>query len=499
MAYDSCGGPASVSAYPVGGRHRAVSPERVLAPDDLTRTLLAVTARALLPDGAADADRLPEPDPPAPGPGLPAPDPGRRPDVAGRGHVRPQLRGRPGVRSGVDPHAAGDIDAESVASWYVGHYPPRGRSPYPAVVIGSPHGAATHLAAAMGAPWLPSGFEFAVNWPEGSAAEPARALRHGVAVARRLISANPEIAVRQVHDPVLWGAAAGTTVRLFARWRRVPAAYREFLRTRLASGGTVLLVRDARAWPVFDLGAGMSYQLGSPAAGLEPEDYLCAGPDLRQALRLAGADPGRWYPPAATLPVEGFAEQGPEQGYEEDLRSLATAGGWQLSGVLYPRPATLSIPVAELIRGWLAASGRADDRLAVECGRLLDPAQTLRSGLVPYWCESSLRSEIADAEWWLAGSRRFRTIDVLVEPPGRPSSTVAPIPQWRAISWFATVRGTVDRTGLRCYPYGSLSARHAAVVLSGHPDDPPGLPRLGTDLAVRGLAEAGRRLGLLAY
>src|SRR5690349_10303712 len=41
-----------------------------------------------------------------------------------------------------------EIDAEAVAAWVVSHYPD---SSYPAVVLGSPHGAAVHLAVACGA------------------------------------------------------------------------------------------------------------------------------------------------------------------------------------------------------------------------------------------------------------------------------------------------------------------------------------------------------------
>ena len=47
------------------------------------------------------------------------------------------------------------IDAEQVAEWMVSLYPVR---KYPAVAIGSANGAATHLWAAMGIPWLPQTF-----------------------------------------------------------------------------------------------------------------------------------------------------------------------------------------------------------------------------------------------------------------------------------------------------------------------------------------------------
>ena len=47
------------------------------------------------------------------------------------------------------------VEAEHVAEWMVRCYPQRR---YPAVAIGSANGAATHLWAAMGIPWLPQTF-----------------------------------------------------------------------------------------------------------------------------------------------------------------------------------------------------------------------------------------------------------------------------------------------------------------------------------------------------
>ena len=70
------------------------------------------------------------------------------------GHDCRDLDNGPGRRQnaadGVDA-----VDAEAVAEWSVGQYED---SAYPAVVLGSPHGAAVHLAVAIGAPWLPTSF-----------------------------------------------------------------------------------------------------------------------------------------------------------------------------------------------------------------------------------------------------------------------------------------------------------------------------------------------------
>jgi hypothetical protein len=475
-------------SFPAEYRDRpgaALTADRVVARDSLGRVMLAVAAQALGGYGGQDLDRLPDP-----------PDPGGAPSAAfedALAHVA--------AHRAVPWEATGEIDAETVAAWTIAQYArPAGQrstaaSAYPAAVLGSPHGSAVHLAAALGAPWLPTGFDLAVTWPDGTVDDPDAALRHGMAAADRLRTANPGIAVRQVYDPVLRGRTAGTTVALVARWRHVPRAYQRFLSARLAPGAPLLLVFDARPWPVFDLGGGLTFQLGSPVAGLEPEDYLRPGPDLGQALRLAGGESRRWRAPRIA-PGDGLAEHGAEPDLVGELRRVASAAGRSLHQVRYGRPSALSVAVAEVIRDWLGEAGGDGGRLLVECGRLLDPGRVRRCGLVPYWCEAALRGEVSDAEWWLAGSRRFDSVDVLVEPPGRPSSVIAPIPQWRALAWFGQHRGSVDRTALRSYPYGVLPTRHAARVLGGLYRDASPVAPLPPLSALTGLAAVGRTLGL---
>lgn len=506
MAFDNVSNPVPV-AGPVPGRGPALVPDAAVTQDSLGRLLLTVTARALGGAEGTSLDTLP---------GLSRA--GGSTSISAE-----QTRAEVCTRRALAAEAVEQVDGQDIAAWIVAQYGAAPLStPYPAVVIGSPHGSAAHLAATLGAPWLPSGFECSVRWPDGAVEEVGGALHHGSSVADRILAGNPDLAIRQVHDPVLRGRVAGTTVALFARWRRVPEAYRALIERRLAPGAPILLVSDDREWPALDLGGGRSFQLGCPLTGLEPEDYICPGPDLRQAVRLAGGDPYRWIPPAACLTF-GPGEHSVDPEFEADLRTLAGAssgpgpdpgpeldpgpgpgsGGWRVERVGYPQPAALSGAVAEFVRDWLAETGRDDGRLVVECGRLLDPAPVLRAGMVPYWCEGSLRTELTEAEWWLAGSRRFHSVDVLVEPPGRPSSVIAPVPQWRAVAWFGSRHGAVDRSGLRGYPYGALPTRHASVVLGGRSGEPPEGPveplsghvaRLSGPHAPAPSADAARRL-----
>ena len=57
-----------------------------------------------------------------------------------------------GYFEAVAPDQLERVSEEETARWVVAQFPARR---YPAVLVGSSNGALTHLAAALGAPWLP--------------------------------------------------------------------------------------------------------------------------------------------------------------------------------------------------------------------------------------------------------------------------------------------------------------------------------------------------------
>lgn len=345
---------------------------------------------------------------------------GQRFGLAGPGH--PEVSGA----------AEGDlVDAERVARAVVDHYPGTG---YPAVVLGSAHGSAAHLAVALGAPWLPAAFDVSV-------AGAASGWMQGAAAAARIVSGNPQVTVRQVDTPgIAGGTGAGRPVTLFVRWRDLPSAYARFLDSRLRPGGAVLLARDSGAWAS-----------GHSAQAINPE-------------------------------------------FVEGIRQWAAGRDHPLYRVMFSRPDVLSAAVADLYRRWLRAAGKTGGRLVVECGRLLDPWQVIRTGMVPYWLAAPSRYAVGELHWWLAGSQPFTQIDVLVEPPGAPRDDLAGVElasptDFVAAAGFARIRGSVDARCVREYPHGQVPAWRASEVLRRLPYDLPVPPRLGVPEAVAMLGE----------
>ncbi|RIV41633.1 hypothetical protein [Micromonospora radicis] len=451
--------------------------DRIVATGSLARILVGATARALR---GADCADLGHAGPVSRFAGTPDP-------------VRRAAAVRSAGRVALTPTQATEVDAERVAQWFADQYP---RRRYPGLLLGSPHGAVAHLATALGMPWLPAGFEMLAHWPHGNVDRPDAALDHGAALAGRLLAGNPDLHVRQVHCPASRGVLAGVTVALTGRWRRLPAAYRRFLADRLEPQATILVLRDARTWPVLDAADGHSFQVGCPGSGLDPVDFHPDSPALRQVLRSAGGEPANWAPPEVSTPPGG-AEHGVESGFEHGVRDWAAKTGHPVHRLLVPAPEALSVATAELYRGWLRAAGKTGDRLVVECGRLLDPWQVLRAGLVPYWCENAARRCVEQAEWWLAGSEPFSSVDVLPEPPGVRSPALAGLPQWLAVAGFGRRRRALDRASARGYPVTTVPTRRATEVLRAQPYDLPAPAPLRARDALAALRAGGSRHGLL--
>ena len=346
----------------------------------------------------------------------------------------------------------------------------------------------------LGAAWLPTSFPVTLPWPGGSAGDWAGAMQWGATLAAEILAGNPDVTIRQVHDPVLRGALCGATVTLHLRWRALPAAYVDFLRTRLRPGGATVLLRDLRTWPVLDGPAGHSFQIGSPTAGWSHADYHADLPAFRHLLESLGVQ--RWAPPHRAVSRQ-YAEPAGDPGLGPRLRELTAATGNPTHRVLYGWPDMLSACVAEIYRDHLRVAPDQGRHCVVETGRLLDPRGVLDRGLVPYWCESAALSAVDAAEWWLAGSEPFDSVTVLPEPPGTDCAAHAELMHWRSLAAFGHHVGRVDGLAAGRYPMLPMSGRHAVRVVGETAEPRPLAPPLTMVQVIGALRRNAATLGLL--
>ena len=89
------------------------------------------------------------------------------------------------------------INAQQMSSWAADHYP---RREYPMVAIGSSNGAAIHLFAALGIPWLPQTFLIPIRHEALDPDDPGKAMEHFLPLGETLLRRNPELQLHHMHD-----------------------------------------------------------------------------------------------------------------------------------------------------------------------------------------------------------------------------------------------------------------------------------------------------------
>jgi hypothetical protein len=224
--------------------------------------------------------------------------------------------------------------AEDVAAWMTSLYP---RRRYPLALIGSSNGAAVHLAAALGVPWLPQTFMVPVRNPGNDPDDPRRDLEWGREPARALLDANPEVQVHHMHDPVQDRLMLEQMTYFRLKRLRLGPAYERFLRDTVELGGTLLLLDCRQTWPVTQVGDRHLYQFG--AVGAPPRrsssGAATGSRPISPATAPACAAGTRQHPTARHPKPSGASRKPwPPTSSGSPLSRAAGSGGWSST----PRP-----------------------------------------------------------------------------------------------------------------------------------------------------------------
>ena len=316
---------------------------------------------------------------------------------------------RVGATEGVDPARLGDVDLAAVAQWLTEQYP---RRRYPAVLVGSSNGALAHLAAAIGAPWLPG----TTLVPVARVRDPHRpidALRFGERHAPALLDRNPDVVLHHMHDQAQDELMVSRMTYFRPKWRRLPPAYTDFLASALLPDAPVILVDDRSSWPVVRVTERHVFQPGAQG-GLRPQDYL-----------------DRPHTPATdgTAPE---AEWGSEPEFNAAVDAWGRAHGHPVVTITVPGPQEAAHPVATVFRDWYRQRGQADDQLLVPTFIVGDPWLTLITGSVPFWGFFSVQSALAALEDHLARSDPYAVVRLLLFQHGVDSPGIARPQDWAA-------------------------------------------------------------------
>lgn len=340
------------------------------------------------------------------------------------------------------------VSGSRIAEWVVRHYP---NQSYPAVAVGSANGAALHLWAALGIPWLPQTFLLALDRGQKmDPDDPEQDMNWGAGLAPLLLENNPELQLHHMADPNQDRLMLQRMGYFRVKYRSLPEAYRRFLRRNLRPGGRILSVECELTWPAVRCGERHVFQFGG-LGGLSANEYLQGSERVRRFLRNEGASRKTWHPPAPNERAPE-AEWGFEPLLRTDLDQFAREEGYRLERFTFNDPQDLSPPVADLYRWWNRRRGIRERRVLVECFNLLELFQTIRTGSIPYWLVFNKEPSEISLREYLEQVGQVDEIFILLFSHGMNSVGFVPLERWEDILKLANKRGDFIGVEKDAYP-----------------------------------------------
>lgn len=349
------------------------------------------------------------------------------------------------------PRVVNHVQTETIDRWVTRQYPQRR---YPAAMIGSSNGAAVHLCAALGIPWLPQTMLISLRHTVDPDL-PQQALSGAKASAQQLLAHNPDLCVYQMHDPNQDRLKVPRVTYFRVKQTRLSHQFKQFLVNHLAPGATLFLLECHYQWLSTQVSDRHSFQVGGKGA-LSPEDYFQPSAEITHFLQKYGSKHQFWNPPAP----DGWipeSEWGFEPALRQDVEQFAAEHGFQIRRIAFDYPQDLSPLVADLYRWWYQLRNLPDDRLLVESFVYLQPWWALRLGLVPFWTVFNDRMSADRLNHYLSTTAPYDEIYMTLFSNGLQAVGQASIDYWRSILAHARLRGQFIGVNQRQYP-GDLSS-----------------------------------------
>ncbi|MBV8100022.1 MAG: hypothetical protein JOZ31_12770 [Verrucomicrobia bacterium] len=324
---------------------------------------------------------------------------------------------------------------EEMCRWVTEQYPNR---QYPAVAIGSTNGAAIHLFAALGIPWLPQTFLLPVARTGIAPDDAEQELAWGNLIAAEFLNRNTDVSLHHMQDPI----QDRLMVRAISYFRikklTLGASYEKFLKSSLAPDGRILLIECGKIWPVVRLSERHYFQFGA-TGGASSEEYYRGGDRIRTFLAKQHTSPSAWSPPKpdSTAPE---AEWGFHPELRRDIQRFSAQNGRALKRITFQEPEDLSPVTANFYRDWHRKEKPTTTRLLVESFILLDPQWVLQARAIPYWTVFSVKPSLERALEYVATADSgsvFDEILIMLFPHGVESVGLASVKDWEALSQYA--------------------------------------------------------------
>jgi hypothetical protein len=374
-----------------------------------------------------------------------------------------------GFSQGLPLDRARHLDVDVLDEWVTRQYGP---GPFPAVVVGCTSGGVVHLAAALGAPFLPQTTLSTVRDLATRPDDAVGAMEALAPTARVIAERNPRVSVYHMHDPAQDRPMLEAMAYMRIKRLGLGRSYERFLEERLMPGGTIIQVECTRDWRSRAVGDRAYFQFGC-LGGVSEEEYHDTGERITRYLIQEDSPVRSWQPPESDA-RRPEAEWGWDPALGGDVKRVAQRFGYRLRRLVSVEPQEQSAFVADLHRWWYRRLDSPTNRLLVECYAQWDPMWMLRTGSVPFWSRFNMEPAYEELERYLEDAEPYDEIYLNLFSQGIESPGVVPVERWqRLIHRHARHRGEVIGVDRDAYPLdaGSTLRYHRAfkTIPSRHP------------------------------
>jgi hypothetical protein len=359
-----------------------------------------------------------------------------------------------GFSQGIPLNKVREIDIDLIDEWAVQQYP---SGQYPVVVVGSTSGAAVHIAAALGAPFLPQTNLVALRDLATHVDAADGAMTALAPMVKLLAENNPRVAVYHMHDPAQDRPMVEAMAYMRLKRRALGPVYEQFLEENLAPGGVVLQVENSRTWRVHTVGERGYFQFGC-LGGLSEDEYHEGSERITTYLEQEDAPVRTWETPEMDDRVPE-AEWGFDPVLGEDIAGFAAAKGFTVRRLVSDEPQHQSPFAADLFRWWYGEMGRPTNQLLVQSYAQWDPFWTMRTGSVPFWLRFNMGTAYDELAEYLAQTEPYDVIYANLFSQGIESPDVVPVERWRElVERHAAERGEIIGVDEDTYPMDAGSS-----------------------------------------
>jgi hypothetical protein len=367
--------------------------------------------------------------------------------------VKDQLYALGGAGEALSPRKLHKAKIERIEEWVIGLYP---RRKYPAIALGSSNGAAVHLYAALGIPWLPQTFMIPVARSGVHPDEPLQDIDWAQEPARRFLRANPDVQLHHMHDPNQDRLMIQHMTYFRVKRLRLSKVYENFIMECLEPGGTLFIMECNLKWPTTKLDERYIFQFGA-LGGADAQEFMQGGERVKNYLQRYESHRTQWNPPAADG-ARPEAEWGFEPAINGDIERLAQWQRYKLRRVQFENPESLSPLVADLYRWWNKKRGIIGNRMLVESFIVMEPFLTVRTGSIPFWMVFNKETSKEDIIAYLDSADPVDEIYMMLFSHGVESIGLVSIGEWRKVLDRARKKAAFIAVDQNAYP------RHFAVL-----------------------------------